>query len=398
MTRHSDRIAAEYDVIVVGARCAGSATARLLALQGHRVLVVDRAHPSAGRVPPAGNIVTPGAYLMREWGLLDELVARGCPPVRGQKIHAGGQLMESTAGGAGGVDAMYVADHAVLDPLLCEAAEEAGAEVRIGVRVRDLMQEDGKVVGIDATGGDGERVQVRAPLVVGADGKHSLVARAAGAATYRERTAGQCAFHAFWSGTGHRDVEVFIADRRVCIVFPTHNDQAWVVCARPMAEWDVFKADHVAEYHRQIGEFPELAAAMGGARLEGRYHGNGDLDGFFRAAAGPGWALVGDAGHTKDPGPGRGISDAFMQADLLAEAADDALRGRRSWDEALAEFGRARDEWAVPIYDVTHDMAEHPPLEKAGELAAAMGAATAQQMDWLIARIESRRPALAAQA
>lgn len=385
----------EYDAIIVGARCAGSATARLLALQGHRVLVVDRVHPSAGRVPPAGNVVTPGAYLMKQWGLLDELVARGCPPVTGQRVHAGGQVMEGPAGGSGGIEAMYVADHAVLDPLLCEAAEAAGAEIRIGVRVDDLLWDGDRVCGITGSGPGGERIEVRAPLVIGADGKHSFVARNVGAATYRERTAGQCAYHAFWHNTGHRDLEIFVDDGRVCIVFPTHNNRSWVVCVRPMSEWENFKKDHVAQYHSQIAGFPALAAAMEGATLDSRYHGNGDLDGFFRQASGPGWALVGDAGHTKDPGPGRGISDAFIQADLLAEAADDALRGRRSWHEALEEFGRVRDEQSTAIYDVTHDMAMLPPLEETFALSARMGQAATAQMTWLMNRIESRHPAMA---
>ena len=386
----------EYDVIVVGARCAGSATARLLALQGHRVLVVDRVHPRAGRVPSAGNVVTPGAYLLKQWGLLDELVARGCPPVTGQRVHAGGQVTEGPAGGVGGIDAMYVADHAVLDPLLCEAAEAAGAEVRIGVRVDDLLWDGDRVSGITGSGPGGERIDVWAPLVVGADGKHSFVARAVGATTYRERAAGQCAYDAFWRNTGHRELEIFLAEGRACIVFPTHDERSWVVCARPMAEWDAFKADPVAEYHRQIEAFPELARAMEGATLDSRYHGNGDLDGFFRQASGPGWALVGDAGHTKDPGPGRGISDAFIQADLLAEAVDDALRGRRSWEKALGEFGRVRDEYSTGVYDLTHEMAMHPPPAQAGELAARMGQASMRQMSWLIERVESRQLAAAA--
>lgn len=381
-----------YDAIIVGARCAGAATALQLAGRGRRVLMVDRATLPSGRVPPAGNVVAPGVFYLRQWGVLDQLIAAGCPPVPSVIVHAGDARFEHVVDEPGDVDAMYVADHAVLDTLLASAAATAGAEVRLGVRVTELVWEAGRVAGIRGADADGAPLEERAAIVVGADGKTSFVARATRSRTYRARAAAQAGYYAFWAGTGHRSIEVFIAPRRQAIVFPTHHGQAWVVAVRPIDEWDAFKADAVHEYHRQIELFPELAEAMNGATRVSRYYGTADLGGFFRQASGPGWALVGDAGHTKDPGPGRGISDAFIQADLLAEAVDRSI-ATGAWADELDAYGRQRDELSTEIYDLTHDLAGHPPLDEAFALNARLIDAARRQQDWVVARA-SRMAAL----
>ena len=376
-----------YDVIVVGARCAGSASALELARRGHQVLVVDRTPPSAGHVPPAGSIVGPGVLLLEHWGLLDQVRDTGCPPVRRVRVRLGDASFDVPLVRPGVVDAMYVAERNRLDPVLCDAAAAAGAEVRSDVRVTALHWEHGRVVGIEGEDASGRRIQERAPVVVGADGKHSFVARAAGAGRYRVRAAGLCGYHAFWSGAVDDEFEMLLGDGHQCLVFPMRDRRSWVVALRPADQWQAFRADPEAEYAHQLTMFPTLAASLEGARRVSRLWGTADLDGFFRPAVGPGWVLVGDAGHTKDPGRGRGISDALVQAHLMAGAIDEFLTGVASWDDALGQAARTRDAVFIDLHDLTHDLADAATVGESLALLPRVQEADDRQLSWLVDRL-----------
>jgi 2-polyprenyl-6-methoxyphenol hydroxylase-like FAD-dependent oxidoreductase len=174
----------QYDAIVVGARCAGSPTAMLLARKGYKVLVVDRATFPSDTV--STHIVhPPGVAALRRWGLLDRLVATGCPPIDTYAFDFG----PFTLAGAPGTDEAPVAygpRRTVLDKLLVDAASEAGAEVRERFTVEEVVVEDGQVTGVRGHGRGGRTVTERARVVVGADGRHSLVARAVRPERYHE--------------------------------------------------------------------------------------------------------------------------------------------------------------------------------------------------------------------
>src|SRR5215203_1689276 len=136
----------EFDAIIVGARCAGSPLAMLLARKGYRVLVVDRATFPSDTV--STHILHPlGAKALSEWGLLDRLAASGCPPIHTYTFDFGPFTL---AGAPGTSDApvAYCPRRTVLDKLLVDAAAEAGAEIREGFSVEDVLIEDGCTVGI----------------------------------------------------------------------------------------------------------------------------------------------------------------------------------------------------------------------------------------------------------
>ena len=174
-----------YDAIVVGGRCAGSPTAMLLARKGYKVLVVDRA------TFPSDTLSThivhpPGVASLRRWGLLDLVTSTGCPPIHTYAFDFG----PFTISGAPGTDETPVAygpRRTVLDKLLVDAAAEAGAEVMEGFTVEEVLTEDGRVTGVRGHGGRGGTVTERARVVVGADGRHSLVARAVRPEQYNEK-------------------------------------------------------------------------------------------------------------------------------------------------------------------------------------------------------------------
>jgi flavin-dependent dehydrogenase len=162
------------------------------------------------------------------------------------------------------------------------------------------------------------------------------------------------------------------------------DDISWVVALRPVAEWRTYRADPDREYARQLAGFPVLSKSLAHARQRSRLSGTADLDGFFRPAVGPGWVLVGDAGHTKDPGRGRGISDALVQAHLVAGAISDVLCGRARWDGALLEWARTRDEVFGDLYDLTHDLADAATLDEQMALMPRVQEADDRQLVWLI--------------
>src|SRR3954469_751653 len=183
-----------YDVIVVGARCAGSPLAMLLARRGYRTLLVDRATFPSDTVS-THVIHPPGVSALRRWGLLDQVVATGCPPVGRYSFDFGPIIL---AGAPGTTDSpyAYAPRRQLLDKILVDAAAGAGAEVREGFGVEEVLVEDGAVTGI--RGGAGGQVE-RARVVIGADGRNSVVAKAVRAPAYEEVPALTVGYYSYWS-------------------------------------------------------------------------------------------------------------------------------------------------------------------------------------------------------
>ena len=357
-----------YDVIVCGARCAGSPTAMLLARAGHRVLLVDRA------TFPSDTVSThflhpPGVAALGRWGLAGRLAATGCPPITRYNFDFGPVVLRGSPGTA------YCPRRTVLDTLLADAAVEAGAELRQGFTVEELVVEDGRATGVRGHDRGGRTITERARVVVGADGKHSRVAAAVGAPSYHERAMVECACYAYWSGVATDGFELFVRPDRAMAALPTHDGHTLVLVAWPVSEMEAFRTDVEGNYLRTLDMVPALAERVRAGRRESRFHTAGDLPGFFRRPYGPGWALVGDAGYTCDPSTAQGISDALRDAERVASALDDALSGRRPYDDALAASHRARDEEVLPMYELTFRLATlaPPPAELQQLLGAAAG-------------------------
>ena len=366
-----------YDVIVSGARCAGSPTAMLLARRGHRVLLVDRA------TFPSDTVSThflhpPGVATLDRFGVLDRLVATGCPPITRYGFDFGPFTISGSPGTA------YCPRRTVLDKLLVDAAVAAGAEVREGFTVEGpLFDEAGRVSGIRGHDRGGRSVEERARVVVGADGKHSRIAAAVGAPSYNEKEMAEGFYYSYWSGLPVDGFETFVRPERVVAALPTHDGQTLVLAAWPAAEWDAFRTDVEANFLRTLDLAPSLADRARAATRVSRFHSAGHLPGFFRKPYGPGWALVGDAGYTTDPCTAQGITNALRDAERLAGALDEALSGCRPYGDALAQYQRERDEEVGPMYEFTFGLAamEPPPPEVQQLLGAVAGNQEAMD-DW----------------
>ncbi len=362
-----------HDVIVVGARCAGSPTAMLLARRGHRVLLVDRATFPSDTVS-THFVHPPGTDALARWGLLEPLAATGCPPITRYTFDFGPMVLSGSPGTA------YCPRRTVLDKLLLDAAAEAGAELREGFTVDEVLLEGDRVTGIRGHAGDGV-VTETASVVVGADGKHSRVAAAVGAPTYNERPAVEGCCYAYWSGVATDGFELHVRPGRAMAAMPTHDGRTLVLAAWPAAEFDAVRADVGGNMAKTLELAPDLAQRVRSGRRESRFHTVSDLVGFLRQPYGPGWALVGDAGYTTDPSTAQGISDAFLDAEHLTDALDDALTGRRAFDDALGDWHRRRDESVTPIYELTSALATQEPLPPELEQLLAAAAGNREAMD-----------------
>jgi flavin-dependent dehydrogenase len=365
----------EYDAIVVGARCAGAPLAMLLARRGYRVLAVDRASFPSDTL--STHVAHPRAvHALDRWGLAGRLAATGCPPVDTYLFDFGAVAI---AGSPGVPEAplAYCPRRTVLDQLLVEAAADAGAEVREGFSVDRIRIERGRVVGIDGRTEGRPRVAERAKVVIGADGRGSIVADAVHPPRYRERPPLLAPYYAYWSGLPMNGrFETYVRPHRGFAAAPTHDGLTVVIAAWPYAEFAANKKDVAAAYLATIGLVPEFAERLGNARRESRLAG-APTPNFFRKPYGPGWALVGDAGYLKDPITGQGIQDAFRDAELCAIALDAAFSGALPYEEAMGEYQRVRDEEVSAMYELTCQLATLAPPPPA--LEALIGALPGNQ-------------------
>lgn len=352
-----------FDVIVVGARCAGAPLAMLLARGGHKVLLVDRSAFPSDRLS-THFLKRTGASYLRDWGLLDAVVDLGTPQIRRHSMHVGGVVLSGSAPAHRGVDADYTPRRLYLDQLLVDAAVEAGVEVRERFSVKGLIIEEGRVVGVRGSDRGGSSVEERARIVIGADGLHSLVARGVGARTYCDAGSLSGAFYAYYSGMRDRDDAAelhFLDERRFVITFPTNDDLDLVFVFWPVDEIRRVRADLDAAFSDVLGLVPNLHERVNAGHRETRFAGMPACPNFFREAHGPGWALVGDAAHHRDPITAQGITSAFLQASILGEELNPALAGDGPLHLALGRYEHRQFEELKPMFDYTVDLARLVP-------------------------------------
>jgi 2-polyprenyl-6-methoxyphenol hydroxylase-like FAD-dependent oxidoreductase len=367
-----------FDVIVVGARCAGAPLATMLARSGLRVCVVDRDRfPSD--TPSTHGIQPAGVQVLRRIGVLDALL-KVAPPIRRLRMTFDDVVVPAVdvvaLTGAPGLNVRRV----TLDEILVDAAADAGAEIRTATAITGLVLDGGRVAGVTTPGGE-----LRAPLVVGADGARSAVARMVGARECHPTRNGRVFMWAYYeSGPGDDEMWIGKLGDHTYLGTPTDDGLTLVAACPSIGRRDEVRADREAVYEAGVRAWPELHARVAGARRAGPVHTMANMHGFFRPSAGPGWVLVGDAGHFKDPTPGQGIADALRQAEQLAPAITRALGGGHGEPDAiLRAWWRWRDEDAWEMYWFAHDMGAAgptPPLRRAAERQIAADPALAAAM------------------
>ena len=334
----------DYDAVVVGARCAGSATAMLLARAGRRVLLLDRVHPARDTLSTHA-LMRGGVLQLHRWGLLPGIIAAGTPAVTGTSFHYGDRVETIPL-----TEPLYAPRRPVLDTALLDAALAA----RFGVDVTGLNSDPtGRVTGVQArVRGRGDE-QIRARLTVGADGLRSGVARAVGARTTWRGTAASAFVYGYWPSPAATHYQWFYRPGGSAGIIPTNDGQVCVWAGLPAARFaEERSAGLDVLYTRVLAEVAPQAAELvaDGGRTEPLRAFPG-MPARLRQAVGAGWALVGDAGSFKDPLTAHGITDALRDAELLARA---ALPGTPA---ALGGYERTRDALTVPLLEVAERIA-----------------------------------------
>src|SRR5206468_2353642 len=287
---------AAHDVVVVGARAAGAATALLLGRLGHDVVLVDRTIFPADTLS-THQVARPGVVQLHRWGLLPAVLASGAPAIRQVTFPAGGESVTGTVKHTAGVDLLVAPRRYVLDTLVAEAAAVAGARVRTGVTVTGVRFDGaGRAAGVYGHDRRGDPVEIDARFVVGADGLQSRVARSVGAEVIEHRGDTGALQYAYYGGVPWHGIEMFIADRALAGVFPTHGGEACIWVGSPTADARAARrraASRTAAFTAQLQRAaPDLAARLRAGRRTSPVTGMLRMPNLLRSAHGPGWALV----------------------------------------------------------------------------------------------------------
>ena len=363
-----------YDAIIVGSRCAGASTALLLARTGRRVLVLDRATFPSDVL--SGHTIQPaGVAHLARWDLLDEVRATGVPFAGRVRFDFGDVVLDGSPEPVDGLDAAVCIRRTVFDTLLTRAAERAGAEVRLGTSVTELIFDGGRVVGVRGHDGDGRPVEERSRIVVGADGVNSFVARHVGAPTLRSVPATTVSVYSYWEDTGLDHVSIAVRPGAFFVAAPTNDGLTFLAQEVPLRKAPSYRSRVGELFDEVLAGAPHLVDLIAGTRRAERFRFAPTPDAHLRRSSGAGWALVGDAGHHKDPITAQGMTDAFRDAELLASVLEQHLDGPpETLDLALARAYERRQAEAVPMFEHTCALAdlEAPPPPEMQHLLAAL--------------------------
>lgn len=347
-------MSAHRDIVIVGGRVAGAATALLLARRGHQVLVVDRVNPVSDTLSTHALMRT-GVLQLQRWGVLDGIVERGTPPIDRITLGFGHRRVGFALREEYGVGSLYAPRRQVLDSELLEAAVREGAEFRSATRALDITRDPGgRVDGVVLdTGRSSFTMKTR--FVVGADGMRSRIADAVGSLTYASHRPTNSLIYGYYEGVDASGYEFQFTPGVNVGLIPTNGGLVNVFAGYRKGSFD----GDTESVFRSVLEHgsPEMSARVSAGSRIGRFRRSPGVPGFIRTPSGPGWALVGDAGFTKDPISAHGISDALRDAELAAEAIGRSLEDPPAEAAALAGYQAIRDRFALPLYHESRKLA-----------------------------------------
>jgi len=312
-----------WDAIVIGARCAGAATAMLLARGGARVLCIDYGEPGTDTLSTHA-LMRLGVWQLARWGVLDTIRAAGTPSVRRTVFHYGDETVEIDIRPTPESEGLYAPRRTALDLALVRAAAEAGVEFRFRTAFAGLIHDgSGRVTGARIRHAGGRTEVIPAGLVIGADGRRSAVARAVRAHVATAGTHTSAVAYAYAGGLANEGYRWLYAAGAAGGVIPTNDGLSCLFLALPAGSLRDALGDRspVAFRGAIARNLPVMADAIAPGAIHGPLFIHAGATGFMRRSAGPGWALVGDASYFKDPLTAHGITDALRDAEILASAA-----------------------------------------------------------------------------
>jgi 2-polyprenyl-6-methoxyphenol hydroxylase-like FAD-dependent oxidoreductase len=346
----------QVDVVIVGARCAGTAAAVPLVRGGHRVVILDRTKFPADAL--STHVLVPsGVSELARMGALNRILALNPARVRHLRIVDADLEVRERFKPIDGLDYGVCVPRDLQDMALVETAREAGADIRERCSVTNVVWREGRAAGVIYRDAHGEEHELHAALVIGADGRRSRVAAEVDAWTpYRASRNGRGFAFRYMddprAGTDrHDEFGVYRAKTNVVLTLPsTPEGRVLVVNMCPAEDITGFRTDAEAAWQAKLDDDPALAQRLEGATNMSKVRSTADLSAYYRRSSGPAWALAGDAGHFKDPVTGNGMRDALRHGRLLGEAAAPVVHDPARLDAALRRWERGRDQDTLSTY------------------------------------------------
>ncbi len=377
----------DYDVVVVGARVSGAATAMLLARAGARVALIDRSSYGTGTVSTHA-FMRAGVLQLSRWGVLPAIVAARTPPVRRTTFHyAGEDSAVVTIRPSAGVEALYAPRRDVLDRILVDHAVAAGAEVIHETSVSGLIVDDrGRVTGVRGRDRRGRAIRVRSTVTVGADGLRSSVAAAVGARVHRRGRSASAVLYRYLDTPVADGYEWAYGDGAGAGLIPTNDGQTCAFVGTSPERMRVLRRSGTEAAFTTLLDHaaPRLTDRVRAVGTVGAIRGWAGVPGHVRQSWGPGWALVGDAGYFKDPITTHGMTDALRDAELLARALLESLQQGGPESVALARYQSTRDRLSAALFDATEAVASYTwDIPTVRQLLRRVSAAMSDELDHL---------------
>ena len=349
----------EYDVIITGARVAGSILATLLGQSGHHVLLVDKARF------PSDTLSThffraPALRVFERLGVLEE-VKSASPPLTSMWNYIDGHVISDAVDSPEEHLRFFLCLRRItLDWILFQRVErEANVEIREGALVNDLLFEDGRVKGI-RWNEQGEEREARARVVIGADGIYSTLAKILAPAYETSFPVARCMYYTYFENLDPLEnpaAEHHFAGNTITYVFPTDANLTLVALSLPISEFPAFKKDAQKGLQAHLESLPLLAPRLSKAKMAATVKGAANIPCYQRFPYGAGWALVGDAHQAMDPWSGMGIDHAATHATQLAESLNRWLREDCTWETAMSEYHSQARQWSEKTYQRTSTFA-----------------------------------------
>ncbi len=322
-----DTLNDRYDIVIVGGRIAGSTSAILLGRLGYRVLLIERSEMPSDTL--STHYIWPdGVAALDRIGLLDEILATGAPKLPAFQRWNGDMHLVADLVPIQGIDYGLCPRRQILDTILFEAAARTdGVDALAGARATTLLREDDRVTGLEITDAT-DTIAIKAELVLGADGRHSFVARQVLAHEHDVIPPGKFWYYAYYRGATPPEPPAFVTSGTETDFVgsaATNDGLQMVLYGADEEQFIDFRTDFAANFEQRVRAHHAMQLTLANAERVSDVAGFSGIRGYYRDAFGPGWALVGDAVHQKDPMAGRGMAEAIRGAEWLAEALTDGI-------------------------------------------------------------------------
>jgi flavin-dependent dehydrogenase len=359
----------DYDVIIVGARIAGSTLAIILGQHGHRVLLVDKAHF------PSDTLSThffrePALTVFERLGVLND-VKSSAPPLSILWNYIEGQVLRVPVKSTDENLRYFLCVRRItLDGILTRRVKrEQGVEFRQGAQFKELIWQDGRVTGARWMESNGSH-EAQAPVVVGADGFYSTLAKIVQPVTESQLPVQRFAYYTYFQGIQPLD-EIAYAEHHfmgnsLTYVFPTDANLTMVSVSLPISKFQSFKKEPLKRLRTHLESLPLLAPRLHGAEVVADVKGAGNIPCYQRIPYGPGWVLVGDSHQVLDPWSGMGIDHATTHASMLADSLHRVLTDSAPWASVMSEYHTQVRQWSEKTYRRTStNAADFRPMTSA---------------------------------